>query len=505
MKNFAFYAKAQPSIGIAKIVFNYLLSRYTNKRFGDVCETTSGGTPNRGNADFYNGDIPWLKSGELNDGLITEYEETITALGLKNSSAKVFPKDTLVVAMYGATAGKTGVLNFDAATNQAVCAVFPSERIRRDFVFWYLKQQRVDFIEISRGGAQPNISQTVIKNAIIPCPDLETQDMVVAFLDNVDAGSNYQIPDSLQAISREVDNLLLIRSRFEAANSELNAQSDYLTQLRQALLREAMQGRLLPQHPTDEPAAVLLQQLQAAKAKSAKAGKRPAAPLFAEEAEPVEGPFAIPASWVWCTFSSCSINFDGQRKPIALADRIKRERIYDYYGASGVIDQIDGFTHEGEFLLIGEDGANLVSRSTPIAFIASGRFWVNNHAHVIGTHDRVTLDYLCYYLNSLDLKPFITGGFQPKLSQGNLNAIPVPLPPLAEQQRIVAKLGQLLAHCDALEQRIQKSRRLAGQLLQTALREALAGPGGAVVAAAPEARKRRPAVGMTGDLFAAVG
>lgn len=150
-----------------------------------------------------------------------------------------------------------------------------------------------------------------------------------------------------------------------------------------------------------------------------------------------EIPYKIPDNWLWCRFGEMSINRDGDRNPIALSDRNGREKIYDYYGASGIIDKIDGYTHEGELLLIGEDGANLISRSTPIAFIAKGKYWVNNHAHVIETVHRITLDYLKCYINSIDLKPFVTGGFQPKLSQGNLNLIPVPLPPISFQEKII--------------------------------------------------------------------
>lgn len=150
-----------------------------------------------------------------------------------------------------------------------------------------------------------------------------------------------------------------------------------------------------------------------------------------------EIPFEIPDNWIWCRLGECSINRDGERVPIPSTEREKRNKIYDYYGASGVIDKIDNFTHDGRFLLIGEDGANLVSRSTPVAFIADGKFWVNNHAHVIETVNRITTDYLCNYLNGISLKPYITGGFQPKLSQGKLNLIVVPLPPLSEQNKIL--------------------------------------------------------------------
>ena len=102
-------------------------------KLGDVCQTTSGGTPQRGNSNFYGGRIPWVKSGELNDGLISGTEETITDKGLKNSSAKLFPCGTLLIALYGATVGKLGVLGMEAATNQAVCAIFTSDVVDKDF------------------------------------------------------------------------------------------------------------------------------------------------------------------------------------------------------------------------------------------------------------------------------------------------------------------------------------------------------------------------------------
>jgi len=156
-----------------------------------------------------------------------------------------------------------------------------------------------------------------------------------------------------------------------------------------------------------------------------------------------EKPFAIPSGWAWCRLGEISINCDGDRIPISQSEREKREKIYDYYGASGVIDKIDSYTHDGKFLLIGEDGANLKAKSTPIAFIVEGKFWVNNHAHVLQFKHDITYSYMEYCLNAIDISNFITGGFQPKLSQGNLNLIPIPLPPLEEQDKIVRFLNDL--------------------------------------------------------------
>jgi type I restriction enzyme M protein len=148
---------------------------------GKVCKTTSGGTPLKSKKEFYeNGTIPWLTSGEVNQGFIYESKQKITELGLKKSSAKMFPKNTVLVAMYGATAGKVGLLKFESSTNQAVCGILPSDNFLSDFLYMYLKTQTDEMVRLSGGGAQPNISQTIIKKLRIPLPPLEIQKQLVA-------------------------------------------------------------------------------------------------------------------------------------------------------------------------------------------------------------------------------------------------------------------------------------------------------------------------------------
>ncbi|SDL84539.1 restriction endonuclease subunit S [Pedobacter antarcticus] len=149
---------------------------------GEIAEWGSGGTPNRAIADYYNGTIPWVKTGDLNDGLITHSNEFITELGLQKSSAKIFPKGSVVLAMYGATIGKTGILDFDSSTNQA-CAVAKTFFNMNKFLFLFLKSEKETFIEKGKGGAQPNISQTVIKTHKIALPPLAEQERIVAKLD----------------------------------------------------------------------------------------------------------------------------------------------------------------------------------------------------------------------------------------------------------------------------------------------------------------------------------
>lgn len=150
------------------------------QRLGNVFYTTSGGTPSRGNTDFWNGTIPWLKSGELTDGLITkEPEEKITELGHKNSSTYLFPEETLLIALYGATAGKLGILKFPSTTNQAICGFFTNKFICTEYLFYYLWAFRSKILSDSWGQAQPNISQDYLKKFCFALPPFEEQLKIV--------------------------------------------------------------------------------------------------------------------------------------------------------------------------------------------------------------------------------------------------------------------------------------------------------------------------------------
>ena len=142
----------------------------------------------------------------------------------------------------------------------------------------------------------------------------------------------------------------------------------------------------------------------------------------------------------WKTLGEICENLDSQRRPITSSKR--KKGIYPYYGASGIVDFVESYIYEGDYLLVSEDGANLLARNTPIAFSISGKNWVNNHAHVLKFDTYEGRKFVEYYLNQIDLKPYISGAAQPKLNQNNLNSIPIPLPPLSEQRRIVEILDR---------------------------------------------------------------
>ena len=166
--------------GIGKTLA-YSNAKWPLVELGEVCETASGGTPARGKASYYEaGKIPWLRSGEVSQGEIFRSELFITEEGLRNSSAKIFRSNTVLVAMYGATAGEVGILRFDACTNQAICGITPDNRLLPDFLYLLLKANKRLLIRLAGGGAQPNISQKIIRKICIPLPPLEVQREIVA-------------------------------------------------------------------------------------------------------------------------------------------------------------------------------------------------------------------------------------------------------------------------------------------------------------------------------------
>lgn len=153
-------------------------------KLGNVCKTSSGGTPLKNRKDFYEGGtIPWLRSGEVNNRNIVDCEIKITDAGLKGSSAKLFPPRTVVVAMYGATAGQVGILNFECSTNQAVCGIYPNDKFIPEFLYYKFLEGYTELVSLATGGAQPNISQEKIKNTLVPLIPLQEQQQIVNILD----------------------------------------------------------------------------------------------------------------------------------------------------------------------------------------------------------------------------------------------------------------------------------------------------------------------------------
>lgn len=183
----------------------------------------------------------------------------------------------------------------------------------------------------------------------------------------------------------------------------------------------------------------------------------------------------LPKGWGWIPLGQYVENHDGRRVPISRSERELRHGAFPYYGASGVIDTIDGFTHDGEFVLIGEDGANLLTRSKPLAFLTKGKVWVNNHAHVLRCKPGFSNAYLAYYINSINLSAYVTGTAQPKLSQSMMNKIPIPVAPPEQQTEIVAELEKQFSRLDEAVANLQRVKTNLKRYKASVLKAAVEG------------------------------
>lgn len=211
---------------------------WEEKKLGEICKIGSGGTPSRKHEEYYNGNIPWVKTGELNHDWIYDTEEKITEAGMNNSSAKLFPVNTVIVAMYGATIGKTAILAVPATTNQACACFICKAGLIYNYLYWYFVSQKENLIKFSKGGAQPNISQTILKQYDIPLPTLPEQHEIVRLIDDL--------------LARE-------RSAQQAAEQALAS----IDLMKKSILARAFRGELGTNKASEASAVELLKQLLA--------------------------------------------------------------------------------------------------------------------------------------------------------------------------------------------------------------------------------------------------
>ncbi|WP_448871035.1 restriction endonuclease subunit S [Desulfobulbus propionicus] len=391
------------------------------------------------------------------------------------------PNDILI-ARTGGTIGKSFIVP-DTPVKSVFASylirVTPPGSIEARYLKFFLESPFywLQLREMSAGTGQPNVNSQALGRLEIPLPPLAEQKRIVAKVDALMA-----LCDQLEAQQqeRQARHAALVQAslaRFTQAPTPDNLQflfhPSYTVSpadLRQTILTLAVQGKLVPQDPNDEPAIVLLHQIRAHKITLAEKGMLRGG---AVSVVPITGDveYALPPSWAWAHFGEIMLNRDGERIPVSKEERSTKAKIYDYYGASGIIDKIDAYLFDKPLLLIGEDGANLINRSTPIAFIARGKYWVNNHAHVLDGISEDFLQYIELFINAINLERYVTGSAQPKMNQAKMNSIPVALPPLAEQRRIVAKVDELMALVDELESQLIASRAVAHNLMAALIRE----------------------------------
>jgi type I restriction enzyme S subunit len=246
-------------------------------RVGSIGSWSAGATPSRTHPEYYNGNIPWLKTGDLNDGFINEVQEYISELALEKTSVRLNPVGSILMAMYGATIGKLGVLNIEATTNQACCACITYQGIYNMYLFYYLMAQRKNFIKMGAGGAQPNISKEKIVLSLIPLPPLEEQ----------------------KRIEAKIEELMPYIEKYDKAYTKVEAlNKKFPEDMQKSILQYAIQGKLVEQRNEEGTAEELYVKIQEEKEKlikEKKMKKEKSLPEISEE----EIPFEIPENWKW--------------------------------------------------------------------------------------------------------------------------------------------------------------------------------------------------------------
>ena len=387
---------------------------------GEVGTWQSGGTPSRSNKTYYGGNIPWLKTGDLNDGLISYIPESITEEAVANSSAKINPTGSVLIAMYGATIGKLGILTFPATTNQACCACIEFNAIIQLYLFYFLLSQRNEFIAKGGGGAQPNISKEIIVNTFIPLPPLSEQ----------------------QRIVMEIEKWFALIDQVEHGKSDLQT---VIKQAKSKILDLAIHGKLVQQNHNDEPAIELLKRIN---------------PDFT----PCDNGH-YPIGWIKTILGELFSHNTGK----ALNSSNKEGIFKDYLTTSNVYwnkfdftvikqmpfkeSELDKCTVTKGDLLVCEGGD--IGRSAIWNFDYD--ICIQNHIHRL--RPKIDLCVPFYYYTFVYLKENnLIGGKGIGLlglSSNALHKIELPLPPLAEQQRIVQKIEALFSVLDNIQNALE--------------------------------------------------
>jgi len=390
---------------------------WVEKELGEVCQTTSGGTPSRKNASYYEGTIPWVKSGELNSNIILETEEHISEDALKNSSAKIFPKGSILIALYGATIGKLAYLGIDAASNQAVCAIFKNELFESGFLFNFLFFKRQKLVEQGMGGAQPNISQTILKKLKLPIPPLPEQRAIVA---------------KIEELFSDLDNGI---ANLKKAQAQLKV-------YRQAVLKKAFVG--LDEVPFDE--LVTSFQNGMAKRKGSEGSEIKVLRL--------------------ADITNLKIDNASPRSIVLTAKELKKFQLYDddllVIRVNGSIDLVGRFIH-----------VTKKDESETWAFC-------DHLIRVTLDKERSLPKFYFYYFQLPEVRKFIhqnmvSSAGQNTVSQGTVKAIPVPTTSLEEQYQIIQEIESRLSVCDKMEESITESLEKAEALRQSILKKAFEG------------------------------
>ena len=416
-----------------------LLEGWCLTKLGEIAEWGSGGTPSRKNSSFYGGNVPWIKTGDLGAKIIRQSSEFITEEAVAKSSAKLFLKGSVAIAMYGATIGKTSILGIDATTNQACGVGQPIAQLTSsEFLYYFLCNEKDNFIAKGKGGAQPNISQGLIKEHEVVLPPLAEQQQITAKLDDLLA---------------QVDTL----------KTRLDAIPKILKRFRQSVLAAAVSGKLTEDWRENNP------------------GKK----FLANTAELTEfrgKELAIlPKNWQWLKFDQVASVASNLHDPLLMPSAFHIAPNHIESGTGKLMeyktiseDKVTSSKHRFY------DGQILYSKIRPyLCKVAIANFTGLCSADMYPINSNINTQFLFRWMLSHHFTDWASNAESrsvlPKINQKDLKIIPVPTPPFEEQTEIVSRVEQLFTYADQIEQRVKDAQAKVNHLTQAILAKAFRG------------------------------
>ena len=422
-------------------------------KLGNIGEWKAGSTPSKSNMDYYkNGSIPWLLTGDLNDGIIEEIPNKITEKALNETSVKLNPSGSILIAMYGATIGKLGILTFPATTNQACCACNVFQPFYNLYLFYFLMANKVHFVKQGEGGAQPNISREKIVKTLIPIPPINEQERIV---------------NKLKELEPLIDKYKHTEEKLYELNYNIKAQ------LKKSILQYAIEGKLVPQNQNDEPASVLLDRIRKEKQNLIAEGK-----IKKDKNESIiyrrdnsyyekcgsrilcideEIPFEIPNDWGWIRLGKLTYNH-GQKKPncdfcyIDIGSVNNEEQILNK--SETVLSANKAPSRARKIVKFGDilystvrpylHNMCIINRSFTFEPIASTGF------AVLTCHSNYLNEFLFMYMMSPIFDEYANrnensrGVAYPAINDSRLSVALIPVPPVSEQQRIIDNYKRII-------------------------------------------------------------
>ena len=407
-------------------------------RFKDLVDYSMGKTPPRKETEYWsNGTLPWVSIADLvADGTVTATKECVNSFAAENTFKGKISKAGTLLMSFKLTVGKVSILGIDAFHNEAIISIYPfvdPDKITTMFLFATLPllSQSGDTKSAIKGNT---LNSDSLDALLIPLPPIMEQKRIF---------------DKLH----ELTTPLLDYGAAEQKVTELNV--NFPERLKKSILQEAVQGKLVSQDPSDEPEETLLERIRAEKQRLIKEGKikkdKHESVIFRRDNSHYEKlggverciddelPFEIPENWCWCKIGTIFTLQAGKNIQAAEIHENPFAESYPCYGGNGIRGYVASSNRTGDYPIIGRQGAlcGNINRAT-------GEFYATEHAVCVETYSQISVAWACLFLTALNLNQYATATAQPGLAVANINEVYIPLPPLAEQHRIVHRIEELL-------------------------------------------------------------